>query len=357
MLTLIYPILVAACIQAGGAWCWLLLPFNILLVPAVDHSLRWLAPGWRPSGELLHALFAPGWFAIYAAAQAAVMMFAFLRLPEFWGQPVAFFGLASAIGIMTGTGGITASHELMHRRTMWAQALGQFLLGCASYMHFAAVHLRGHHRHVGTVRDPGTARLGESFPAYLGRVMVTGVRWAWSLEATRLHRKKQSAWSTHNRFLRAGAFQLMVLLLILVAFGPNGLILFMLQSFIAVHLLEAVNYVQHYGLARASSRGGLVERVDGRHAWDSDYRLSELLVFNLPRHADHHIDASKTCAQLIVRPESPKLPLSFFLMVFLALIPPLWRALMDGRAVAWQEHGMASTPRRPRLGHSHGALR
>jgi len=138
--------------------------------------------------------------------------------------------------------------------------------------------------------------------------------------------------------LHYAVIQSALLMLIAVAFGPMSLLFFVAQCLMAVHLLEAVNYVQHYGLRR-SNRGGRPEKVAEHHAWDASDPISALLVFNLSRHAGHHRNPALPAAMLTPAPGAPRLPLGFYSMVFLALIPPIWHALMDPRVRALQPPG------------------
>ena len=210
------------------------------------------------------------------------------------------------------------------------RALGLALLSMVGYMHFRIEHAYGHHRYVGTAQDSASAALGEGFPAFFMRSLRGGLCSAWAIEAQRLERRGKRRWSSGNRMLHYALIQ-GVIGMSLLGWGGFALLgWFLLQSFIAVHLLEAVNYVQHYGLRREESGSG-IEALGPQHAWDADGAVSGLLVFNLSRHADHHLRVSKTCDALQALPAAPRLPFSFFLMVFLALFPPLWRRLMDAR--------------------------
>lgn len=330
MPALIYPLLCLIAIGLQGAWSWIALPFNLLLVPALDHGLRACFPHWRPRSPGLHLLFHRGWIWAAALAQIAVVMLATVVVAR-GVDSLTFLGLASTVGIAGGCLGITAAHELVHRCSRADRALGLALLATVLYMHFRIEHVYGHHRHVGTLRDPGTARKGESFFAFLNRALVCGWVSAWRIEAARLRRRRVPALSAGNRMLLYLLIQVALLAAIGVLAGPLAVAFFIVQSFIAVHLLEATNYVQHYGLQRRSGAGGATLRVGAEHCWDSEFVLSSLLLFNLPRHAGHHVDTTVPCDRLQVAEGARVLPASFHLMVFLALIPGVWRWLMDRR--------------------------
>ncbi len=329
MLSLVYPALVGLGLSLGGPWLWAPLLLNLVLVPLLDCAMARWCPRWRLPASWQRWYFCPPVFWIYAVAQGATLWLALRQVSEGLGF-VEGFALASAVGIMTGTAGITAAHELIHRRDPWQRALGLALLSMVGYMHFRIEHAYGHHRHVGTAQDPASAALGEGFPAFFIRSLRGGLRSAWVIEAQRLRRRGKRQWSSGNRMLHYALIQGAIGMSLLGWGGFALLGWFLLQSFIAVHLLEAVNYVQHYGLRREESGSG-IEALGPQHAWDADDAVSGLLVFNLSHHADHHLRVSRTCDALQPLPAAPRLPFSFFLMVFLALFPPLWRRLMDAR--------------------------
>lgn len=330
MPALIYPVLLACVLTQGAGAGWLLVIFNIAVVPTLDHAVRWRWPGWLPPPTWQRVCFAPAWFWIYALAQAAALIGALQLGTRQTLDVLGFMGLASGIGIMTGTGGITAAHELVHRRHRRERALGLGLLAMASYLHFRIQHVEGHHRFVGTPQDPVSAARGDRFPSYFARVLWQGPAQAWRLECVRRRARSLPVWAPGNRVLQYALLQLLIYGAIGIVFGGVGVALFLLQSLIAIHLLEAVNFVQHYGLRRAGAAGQR-EAVGEQHAWESADPISPLLVFNLSRHAVHHRCPAVPLQELPVSTRAPRLPYSFFLMVFLALIPPLWTRVMEPR--------------------------
>jgi alkane 1-monooxygenase len=109
---------------------------------------------------------------------------------------------------------------------------------------------------------------------------------------------------------------------------------FAIQSAVAVLLLEVINYVEHYGLARAEVRPGEYERVAPDHSWNSNHWLTAAFLFNLPRHADHHAYASRPFQELRPWADAPEMPVGYPTMVLVALVPPLWFRVMDPRTRA-----------------------
>jgi alkane 1-monooxygenase len=227
---------------------------------------------------------------------------------------------AISTGFAGGILGITAAHELIHReRNKWLQNLGIWNLFIVGYTHFFTEHRLVHHVKVGTAEDPATARYGESFYAFLFRTIPSQYFSALQTDARVQRRKKNLAYGWKNFTVRATIFQLAFIALLFFALGGLVAATYLAQCVAAFFLLEYVNYIEHYGLVRADG-----ERVSKQHAWQSDSISSRFTLFELSRHADHHMRASKPYYTLDSHDESPRLPAGYFGMFYLALIPPLF---------------------------------
>jgi alkane 1-monooxygenase len=95
--------------------------------------------------------------------------------------------------------------------------------------------------------------------------------------------------------------------------------------------LEVINYIEHYGLERRLLANGRYERTTHLHSWNSNYLLTNLMLFQLQRHSDHHETAKRRYQGLRHYDASPQLPGGYAAMFVLALFPPLWRAVIDPR--------------------------
>jgi alkane 1-monooxygenase len=107
-------------------------------------------------------------------------------------------------------------------------------------------------------------------------------------------------------------------------------------------LLETVNYIEHYGLSRARGDDGRYERVRPAHSWNSNRTLGRLLLFDLTRHADHHAHPTRPYLDLRHFDEAPELPAGYPTSILLALVPPLWFAVMHPALGRLQEAEAAS---------------
>jgi len=240
-------------------------------------------------------------------------------------------GLMLSVGVVTGAQGITIAHELGHKRSALDRLLARVLLVTVSYGHFTIEHNRGHHVRVATPEDPASARYGESFWAFLPRTLAGSYTHAWRLELERMRHIGAPAWSWRNHMLWYTGLPPAIALALAMAFGAGAALFFFVQSAMAMILLEAVNYIEHYGLARARGADGRYEAFNERHAWDADNRLTNAILVHLPRHADHHLAPTRPYQALQPRAGSPKLPSGYAAMLPLALVPSLWFRVVNPR--------------------------
>ncbi|WP_425044376.1 alkane 1-monooxygenase [Primorskyibacter sp. S87] len=245
-----------------------------------------------------------------------------------------FFG----VGIATGTVGINYSHELMHQKGKRERWLGDILLAMVLYSHFRSEHLLVHHRYVGTPRDPVTARYNEGFHRFYPRVLRESLTSSFAAEKNLLARKELPWTDFSNPFFRYWFLQGVMLLLALVLGGWVGLGLFLMQASVAIWQLELVNYVEHYGLTRKHLGKGKYEHVKPHHSWNAAHKASNWLLINLQRHSDHHYKPNRRfpLLQNHAEDEAPQLPYGYPVMTVAAMIPPLWRRVMNPRVRHWR---------------------
>lgn len=279
---------------------------------------------------------------LYAPVHVGVVLWGAYTITHAALSTIEMVGITVSVGIATGAVGITVAHELFHKSGRVENTLGQLLLLCACYMHFYVEHMTGHHANVCTPGDPSSARLGESLYAFLPRTVVNSFRSASRLEAARLKASGRQVWSYRNRIVRAVVLPLLVASVLGVVFGWGAALYFIAQGIVAFSILETINYVEHYGLERKELSPGRFEHVSPAHAWDADLRMSNYFFFKLQRHADHHLHPTRRYHVLRHDRGSPRLPAGYGAMALLALVPPLWRRVMDRRALECR-HGVRTT--------------
>lgn len=314
--------------------CALLLPLNALLfIVTGPHPGYWALLFVLP-GVLAHALDLrageetrqphpqlPAWpfdALLYLLAGLQVLNIALLT--QYW-MVQRFWSFDTLVGLLvvgasSAYSGIVVAHELIHRKSRFAQQLGRVLMGSVLYEHFCTEHIRGHHVRVGTPEDPATARFGESFWSFYFRTVPGQFRSAWQLEKKRLGIEDARGW--HPRLLQSRVVHGLVLewgfaLAILCFSGAAAFAVFLLQALFATRALEVVNYFEHWGLQRQGSR---VQPVD---SWDTNSWFTYYGLTGLTRHADHHAWAARPYQQLRVWEESPKLPRGYIALFPLIL--------------------------------------
>jgi alkane 1-monooxygenase len=239
-------------------------------------------------------------------------------------------GLALTVGVVGGLA-INTAHELGHKRASSERWLSRVALAQTGYGHFFIEHNRGHHVRVATPEDPASSRLGESFWAFLPRTVAGSLRSAWGLEAARLDRLGKSHWGPHNDVLGAWAMTVGLFAVLAIVFGPVVLPFLLIQAAVGFSLLEVVNYLEHYGLLRGKREDGRYERCLPEHSWNSNNVASNVLLYHLQRHSDHHANPTRRYQALRHVEEAPQLPTGYAGMIVLAWFPPLWRRVMDPR--------------------------
>jgi alkane 1-monooxygenase len=261
------------------------------------------------------------------------------------------FGLMLTVGGIAGVA-INTAHELGHQRAQSERWLSKIALAQSGYGHFFVEHNRGHHARVATPQDPASSRLGESIYAFQFRSFWGSLRSAWSIERKRLSRHGKSPWTLRNDVLNSWLMTAVLFAGLVAVFGIDVLIWLVGQAVVGICLLESINYLEHYGLRRQRLADGRYEQVRPSHSWNSNSVISNVFLFHLQRHSDHHANPHRRYQALCHADEAPQLPSGYATMVMLALVPPLWRRVMDPRVLAHYDGDItktALTPRRERL--------
>jgi len=245
----------------------------------------------------------------------------------------AVLALAITAGAYSGLG-INTAHELGHKKTRLEQNLAKFALAVPGYGHFCVEHNRGHHRHVATPDDPASARMGESIYAFMLREIPGGFSRGWQQEGKRLRSKRLNVWSRHNVVLQSYAISVILQGGLILVFGWIMLPFLAIHNFWAWFQLTSANYIEHYGLLRQKLPSGAFERCQPHHSWNANYVFSNVVLFQLERHSDHHANSSRRYQSLRNFDDIPELPNGYFGMYLISYIPWLWYCVMDKRVLA-----------------------
>lgn len=265
---------------------------------------------------------------IYIPAQLAVIGWATLTVAQPNASAVEAVALLLSVGVTSGVFGMLTAHEMVHSHHAGEIALGVLMLTGMTYRHFRVAHIYGHHRWAGTARDAGTARLGESAYAFIGRTVAMQAVEAWRFERRRLTRRGLPWW--RHRGLQDIAVYAVLYGALAAVTGWRGALFFLGQSVVAVIVLELFNYIAHYGLMRGEA-GGRREPFTDRHSWNTSNGFANRWIFNMGRHSDHHRRPAVPFEQLRPLAEGRELPAGYAGSILLAFVPPLWRRVMDKR--------------------------
>ncbi|WP_456695283.1 alkane 1-monooxygenase [Aeromicrobium sp. P5_D10] len=241
-------------------------------------------------------------------------------------------GLSLGLGMVAGIG-INTAHELGHKKEEYERWFARAALAQTFYGHFFIEHNRGHHVRVATPEDPASGRLGETVWEFMPRTMWGSLVSAWDLEKKRFARQKKSHWSLKNDVLNAWAFSVVLWGGLMIAFGWQILPYLVLQGIVGIWLLESVNYLEHYGMKRRKLDSGRYERVQPSHSWNSNNIGTNVLLYHLQRHSDHHANPTRRYQALRDFKEAPVLPTGYAGMIVLSWVPQIWRSVMDKKVM------------------------
>ena len=251
-------------------------------------------------------------------------------------QPLSWWGfvLLAAIAGLTAGLAINTGHELGHKNSKIEKLLAKIVLAVPAYGHFTVEHNRGHHKDVSTPSDPASARMGESIYKFALREIPGGFKRAWQVEKERLTARDKSAWHPGNPILQSYAISLVITLLLLAWLGWLMIPFLLIHHAFGYFQLTSANYIEHYGLLRERDVRGRYERCQPHHSWNSNHVLSNLILFHLERHSDHHTHPQRRYQSLRHYDDLPALPNGYFGMYALAYLPWAWFKVMDPRLMA-----------------------
>jgi alkane 1-monooxygenase len=240
---------------------------------------------------------------------------------------------AAMAGIYNGFA-INTAHEMGHKNTLLEKRLALVALAVPAYGHFCVEHNAGHHKDVSTPEDPASARMGESIYAFARREIPGCLRRGVAAEKKRLARSGQSFWSINNHILQSYTLSLLLQGGLVVVFGWVMLPFLLVHNVLAWFQLTSANYIEHYGLLREKRENGRYERCQPHHSWNANFIATNLMLFHLQRHSDHHANPSRRYQSLRNFEDIPELPNGYFGMFILAYIPALWFKIMDPMLLA-----------------------
>lgn len=256
------------------------------------------------------------------------MIFYGIQYSQFTFSPVETVGLILSLGMVLGSNGINVAHELGHRNNPFAKFAAFLLLLPSNYAHFTLEHNYGHHKNVGTPKDPASAKKNENLFSFWLKTIRGSFINSWKIQSKLLKQDGRPFLSWQNQMLWFSLSSVLFNVVVFLLFKQNVWLFLTGASIISVLLLETINYIEHYGLRRQVINGRVYEAVDVKHSWNSDHVVGRIFLYELTRHSDHHAKSTKKYQVLSHADKSPQLPYGYPASMILALIPPVWYKLI-----------------------------
>jgi alkane 1-monooxygenase len=236
-------------------------------------------------------------------------------------------GAAISTGIFAGIG-IIYGHELAHTKG-FSFIISRMMMGLSASSHFSYAHVYNHHLELGHSDDPATSPRGRSLYKHFWLSHMGQSKFLFKMEQTRLTKLGKPFISTENRWIRGYMMTLPTLVLFTWVGGPLGIAVMFLVLTISNFELEALNYMEHYGLIREKG-----QPIDYRHSWDNSSLFTSWFFIEIGRQGDHH-DRGETHFWELDAVGSPDPGWGYFTEFSIALIPPLWHAMYKKKLATW----------------------
>ena len=309
LLSLLLPVTVLISLILWGFW-YLLPLAHIILFPLLDIVLgKNDQPAWWSTHRFATWLL---WVHVCIHIIIFILFFHTLLSSNDIMSWTMFFTIFN-VGATGALSAIIVAHELGHRKDTISRATSLVLLWSVSYMHFHIEHNYSHHVHVGTKKDPVTARKHEHLLAFYWRSITSQYIHAWKIS----HKIKKQYLMILLSLLQIGGYVFVYLF-----FGGAVLYGWLMMSLIAILYLEYSNYIQHWWMNRKT------KYIDTIYSWQSCNVFTRGISLDLSLHADHHKNATKPYHTLTYLYPDRELPSGYFATFWIVLLFPVWKKIM-----------------------------
>jgi alkane 1-monooxygenase len=240
-----------------------------------------------------------------------------------WGHLIAF---SFTTGLLTGCFIVTLAHDLLHSSSKIQKGISILLLTASGIPHFATEHVCGHHRDIGLKEDPTTAKLNEDFYSYFFKITYSNIRDSYFTQYGLPGYMRRKILHT-NLLMLLLLFCTWAAIVVFTEKPAYALTFFILQGLTSYLLYELINYIQHYGLFRKDRKSDVTLAL----SWNCYYKYTNYILFLLPLHSLHHLPHNGR--KIPDLKAGPRMPYLYFLMITMALIPPLWFGKMNSLAI------------------------
>lgn len=244
-----------------------------------------------------------------------------------WSSSIGAFVSAAMIGFVVGAPPL---HEMFHREGMAQRWLGRIGNALIFDPWREITHVVTHHLYVCTPDDPDYARRGQDVYHHVVISLWRQIKESYHLEKTIWTKRGRAWWHPANGWVWRGGVLVGFSTLLFLVGGLQGMLLAIASCLIGPRMfLEVFNYCNHYGLVTATPG-----HFQARHTWNHLTPFVRTLALEITNHAGHHEDSYVPFYELKPDEKGPKQP-QFLVCVLLALIPPLWFAMIKRRLAHW----------------------
>ena len=239
-------------------------------------------------------------------------------------------GSVLSAGLWAGLG-IIYGHELSHNRKE-GFLVSRLIMALSGASHFTYAHVYNHHLDLGHEDDPATAPRGRNVYSHAWLSHAGQSQYSYDLEREKLKKQKKSFFSLSNKWILGYLYSLPSILLFVWAGGVLGVLSLIVIWAISNFLLEALNFMGHYGLIREKGKP-----VEHRHSWDNDNLFTSWFFIEIGRQGDHHV-RGETYFWELDDVDAPNYGIGYFSLFVLTLFPPVFRRFTQKLLDDWDEN-------------------
>ena len=159
----------------------------------------------------------------------------------------------------------------------------------------------------------------------------------WAKE--KLKKQNKSFFSINNIWLLGYLYSLPSIILFTWSGGIIGIISIIVVWSLSNFLLEALNFMGHYGLIREDGKP-----VEHKHSWDNDNLFTSWFFIEIGRQGDHHV-RGETYFWELDEVGAPNYQIGYFTLFLLTLVPPLFRAYTQKYLDNWDKNQASEAER------------
>jgi len=259
---------------------------------------------------------------------------------------INLIGATLSAGLWAGLG-IIYGHELSHNRKE-GFFISRLIMSLSGASHFTYAHVYNHHLDLGHEDDPATAPRGRNVYHHAWLSHVGQSKYSFDLERDKLKKQRKSFFSLSNKWIIGYLYSLPSIILFVWAGGVIGILSLLVVWVISNFLLEALNFMGHYGLIREHGKP-----VEHRHSWDNDNVFTSWFFIEIGRQGDHHV-RGETYFWELDDVDAPNYGIGYFSLFVLTLIPPLFRKFTKELLEDWDRNKATDSERK--IAHQIGNL-